>query len=76
MIYLALGRPVLQQDTAWAEVFLIEAGQLPFTNIEEGAAGIERIEADYEVHSSAATALADGVFSADQVIGTLLNRLS
>ena len=76
MIYLALGRPVIQQETGWSEVFPTNAGQLPFTNIRDAVAAIERIEENYEAHSSAAKALADGVFSADRVIGTLLNRLS
>jgi len=76
MIYLALGRPVLQQDTAWPEVFPIEAGQLPFTGVNDCAAALQRIEENYEFHASAAKALADGIFSADRAIGTLLSHIS
>ncbi len=76
MIYLALGRPVIQQDTGWTEVFSPEAGLLPFQDVTDAVAAVERIESDYENHSSAARALADEVFSADRVLRSLLNRLS
>ncbi len=76
MIYLALGRPVLQQDTAWTEVFPLEEGLLPFTNVTECAQAIERVEENYDKQCAAAHTLADGVFSAERVIGDLLTRLS
>jgi hypothetical protein len=76
MIYLALGRPVIQQETGWTDVFPTETGLLPFTDVTDAVAAIERIEADYEAQCSAARALADGIFSADQVIRALLNRIS
>lgn len=76
MIYLALGRPVLQQETAWSEVFPIDTGLLPFIDLTECVHAVQRVEENYEHHCSAARALADGVFSADRVIRDLLSRLS
>ncbi len=76
MIYLALGRPVIQQDTAWPEVFPVEAGLLPFTDVSDCARAINQVEENYGAHCSAARALADGLFSAERVIGDLLNRVS
>lgn len=76
MIYLALGRPVIQQDTRWTDIYPLEAGLLPFHEIADCAAAMVRIEEDYAAHSSAAVALADGVFSAERVLGDLLTRIS
>jgi hypothetical protein len=76
MIYLALGRPVVQQDTAWPEVYPTEAGLLPFHDIADCATAMARIEENYAAHASAATVLADGIFSAERVLGNLLNTIS
>jgi hypothetical protein len=76
MIYLALGRPVLQQDTGWPEVFPITAGLLPFHDVEDCAATLHQVEENYAAQSAAARALADGLFGAERVIGDLLSRVS
>lgn len=75
MIYLALGRPVVLQDTGWPEVVPSQPGLLPFTTVDEAAARLSEIEADYDNHSAAAARLADTVFSPSQSLAPVLARL-
>lgn len=75
MLYLALGRPVVQQDTAWPADFRTEAGLLAFSDTAGCAEAIARVEGAYETHSCAARALADGIFSAERVLEELLGRI-
>ena len=75
MMYLALGRPVIQQDTGWPEAFPSAAGLLPFSDAASAAAALEEIEAAYDLHSAAAARLAGETFDAGRVISRLLDRI-
>jgi hypothetical protein len=70
--YLASGRPVLIEDTGLHDWLTLGEGIVTFTNSAEAAAGIERINADYEGHRCAARRLAENVFSADKVLRPFL----
>lgn len=73
LVYLALGRPVLLQDTGWPEALPgIEEGLLPFTNAADCAEKILRIEAAYDDHCRAARDLADSLFAPEKTIPALL----
>ncbi len=70
--YLAAGRPVVLQDTAFADVVPLGPGVHAFRTVEEAAAGIAAIEADYARASAHAVEVARECFAAERVLGRLL----
>ncbi|MCX7869040.1 MAG: hypothetical protein N2322_03720, partial [Terrimicrobiaceae bacterium] len=70
--YLALGRPVVVQDTGWTRHLPEGDGVLAFRSLDEAAEAIRRVEADYERHSQAARAYAEKYFDAKTVCSELL----
>jgi hypothetical protein len=73
--YLASGRPVLAQDTGLEGLLPLGEGLLVFSTLEEAAAGVDEIEADYARHSRAAREIAVEHFAADRVLPKLLRQL-
>ena len=73
--YLASGKPVLAQDTGIGYRYPVGAGLLTFTTLEEAAAGVEEICADYDHHARAARDLAEAYFDSRLVLSRLLDRL-
>jgi len=73
--YLASGKPVLAQDTGLEHLYPTGEGLLLFASLDEAAAGVEEIFANYERHSRAARALAEAHFDSDQVLIELLAKL-
>jgi hypothetical protein len=72
--YLAVGRPVVVQDTGFSAVIPVGEGVLAFNNIEEAAEGIRAIESDYPAHSRAARAIAERYFDSDKVLAPLIEE--
>jgi len=70
--YLASGRPVLQQDTGFAEWLPCGTGAFPFRSAAEVANAIARIEGDYYAHCRAARELATEYFAAPRVLVPLI----
>jgi hypothetical protein len=70
--YLASGRPVLHQDTGFAECLPCGEGLLAFRSPEEAADAVRRIDADYDFHSRAARALSEEYFAAGRVLPALI----
>lgn len=70
--YLAAGRPVVLQDTGFSDWLPSGEGVLPFSTVEEAAAAIARLNADYARHSAAARRLVRDYFSYDVVLPSLL----
>jgi hypothetical protein len=70
--YLAAGRPVVVQDTGFSKVIPCGSGLFAFSSIEEAAAALEEIEADYEKHQNAAREIAAAYFSHSVVLEKLL----
>jgi hypothetical protein len=73
--YLAAGRPVVTQDTAFGNVLPTGEGLLAFGTLEEAAWAVAEIEADYERHARAAYEIAREHFAADRVLGRMLDEL-
>lgn len=73
--YLALGRPVVLQETGWTHAVPAAEGLLPFRDVESCARAINRIEDDYGTHSAAAARLADTLFSPAGVFDPLFSRI-
>ena len=69
--YLAMGRPVVIQDTGLAAHYPIGEAILLFTDAEEAAAALAAVERDYGRRCAAARALAASAFDS----GCILRRL-
>jgi hypothetical protein len=70
--YLASGKPVVAQDTGFSRVLPVGEGLFGVSTVEEAAAAVEAINADYDRHSRAARALAEEHFEARGVAARLL----
>jgi GT2 family glycosyltransferase len=73
--YLASGRPVVTQDTGFGTALPTGAGLLAFDSPEGAVEAIERVDADYSIHSWAARDLAREHFDHAVVLGALLEHL-
>jgi hypothetical protein len=73
--YLAAGRPVVTQDTGFADVLPTGAGLFGFTTIDEAVEAVRAINADYTRHARAARAIAHDWFRAEVVLPKLLADL-
>ncbi len=72
--YLALGRPVILEDTGFSRVLPTGEGLLAFDDLESAAAAVAAVSRDYARHSRAARRLAEAVFDARTVLGRLLDE--
>ena len=70
--YLALGKPVVVQDTGFRPYYPIGTGAFAFSTMEESSAAIDAIEHDYRHHCEAARAIAEQEFAAERVLTRLL----
>jgi GT2 family glycosyltransferase len=73
--YLAAGRPVVTQDTGFGSVLPTGEALFPFTSVDDAAAAVETIEADYPRARRKAFELAREYFDANLVLGRLLETL-
>src|SRR5262249_55109577 len=73
--YLATGRPVVTQDTGFGVALPVGQALFPFTSIDEAAAAIEKIEADYSKARQAAFDVARAYFDSDVVLTQLLDTV-
>ena len=73
--YLASGRPVITQDTAFGNVLPTGEGLFAFSSLDDVAAAVERIDRDPRRHQAAAEAIAREYFSHEVVLGGLLDYL-
>ena len=71
--YLALGVPVIVQDTGFGRVIPTGEGVLAFRSIEEATAAIADLEAHYQRHQRAARRIAEAYFDARVVLRQLLD---
>jgi hypothetical protein len=75
VIYLALGRPVVLQDTGWPEVVTPRPGLLPFEDVSGAAKRIAEAEKNLDEQSAGARKLADEVFAPASALKPLLERV-
>jgi hypothetical protein len=71
--YLASGKPVVTQDTGFAAVLPTGAGLFAVKDVEEAAAAVAEINADYRRHCEAAREIALEYFEASGVAARLLH---
>jgi hypothetical protein len=70
--YLASGKPVVAQDTAFSNILPTGGGLFAFSTIDEAAAAIDIINSDYQRQCQAARAIAEKYFEAGSVASRLL----
>jgi hypothetical protein len=70
--YLAAGRPVVTEDTAFARVLPIGRGLFAFRGLDEAVAAVDAIMTNYRSHQQAAREIAREYFAADRVVADLL----
>ena len=73
--YLAAGKPVVTQDTAFGNILPIGRGLFAFRSMEDILTAIDTIESDYEQHCRAAREIAEEYFSAEKVLRSLIERV-
>ena len=73
--YLALGRPVVVQETGWTKHLPSGQGALAFTDLAEAVDAIARVTHDYAHHAQAARRMAEEHFEAKQVCQQLLRAI-
>jgi hypothetical protein len=73
--FLASGRPVVMQDTGWAEHLPCGEGLFAVRTAEEAAAALDEVERDYARHSRRARELAEDLFDAAKVFDRFLGEL-
>jgi hypothetical protein len=72
LCYLASGRPAVVQHTGRSRILPDASGMFRFRTMEEAAAGIERVAADWEHQSHLARELAEEHFDARKVVARVL----
>jgi hypothetical protein len=70
--YLASGRPVIMQDTAFSQHIPTGLGLIGYTDADEAVAAIDSVAIDYDRHAEAARELARDVFDAQAVLGEMM----
>ena len=70
--YLALGRPVVIQDTGLATHYPVGTAILPFDDLDGAAAALAEVERDYDRRCREARAIAAELLAAERVLGRLL----
>lgn len=73
--YLALGRPVILQETGWSEFLPAGEGLLAFSDLDSAAAALNTVGPDHARHARAARKIAEDYCSAPLVVNRLLEKL-
>jgi hypothetical protein len=72
--YLALGVPVVVQDTGFGDAIPTGRGVLAFGALDEAVDAIERVATDPGTHADAALAIAHEYFDSDRVLTRLIEQ--
>jgi hypothetical protein len=72
--YLAMGRPVVVQDTGFSDFLPCGTGLLAYRTPDEARAMIRRLREDYEAHCRVARVIAQEHFNSDRVLSDLLEQ--
>ena len=73
--YLAAGRPVISQDTAFGKFVPTGEGLFSFTSMDEIVEAVDAIHSDYEKQSRAAREIAEEYFRAEMVLGNIIKTV-
>jgi hypothetical protein len=70
--YMALGRPVLAEETGFSRRIPTDRGVLAFNDLESAKAGVAEIDANYAIHSRAARELACDLFDSRKQLNAMI----
>jgi hypothetical protein len=73
--YLAAGKPVVTQDTAFGNILPVGRGLFAFRSMEDILTAIDAIRSDYVRHCRAAREIAEEYFAAENVLRSLMERV-
>jgi hypothetical protein len=73
--YLAAGKPVVTQDTAFGNILPIGRGLFSFQSMQDILAAIDAIQSDYARHCRAAREIAEEYFAAEKVLRGLTENV-
>ncbi len=73
--YLASGRPVVAQETGFSQFLPTGQGLFAYSGVDDAAAAVTDITADYARHARAARLLAEEYFDSAKVLSRLLDCL-
>jgi len=71
-IYLAMGKPVIIQETGFSDSLPCGDGLFAFRDIKEAVTSIESVNANYEGHCQAARRIAEEYFDSGKVLKSML----
>jgi len=72
--YLAAGKPVVTQDTAFGNILPVGQGLFAFRNMEDILTAIDTIQSDYARQCRAAREIAEEYFAAENVLRSVMKR--
>jgi len=73
--YLASGRPVIVQDTAFESSLPTGEGLFAFNGLDDAVAAVEAVNGDYERHRRAANEIARAHLDSDVVLAALIDHI-
>lgn len=73
--YLAMGKPVILQDTGFAECLPVGEGLLKFKDLEDAKNSVEAVCLDYTRHSDVAFDIAREYLAADKVLHKMMSEI-
>ena len=73
--YLAAGRPVINQDTAFGVSLPTGLGLFAFSTMEDILTALDAIESDYEKHCRAAREIAEEYLAAEKVLANIMETI-
>jgi hypothetical protein len=73
--YLAAGKAVVTQDTAFGNILPTGRGLFAFRTMDDILTAVDTIESDYEGHCRVAREIAQEYFAAEKVLGSLMERV-
>jgi hypothetical protein len=73
--YLAAGRPAVVEDTAWSKFIPSGQGVIGFRTMDEAAAGLEAVRANYAHHQQAAYEVARDYLSPQAVLTPMVEHI-
>ncbi|HZH66616.1 MAG TPA: hypothetical protein VEY10_17125 [Flavisolibacter sp.] len=74
--YLAMGKPVVTQDTGWSQFIPSGQGLFAFDDLPTAVASVEKVISDYQQQSLYAQQVAADYFDSNKVLQSLLNKLN
>ena len=72
--YLAMGRPVVMQDTGFSDFLQCGQGLLPFRTRDEAIASIQNLNRSYDSHCNTARSIAEEYFESSRILTKLLEQ--